>query len=153
VLALNCDRSRKVVRLALLNVRSDSALITKAESTSIASCDCARKRSRCVGCAHHWITLICSPSSIGSRLGRAKMKALKLSSLSVTTADCCCHLIKSNHTICSWSAGYRVLNKGLSACSHPTKTVGNEQYNQLLVVFRIRCRVQKVKVVMSEQCA
>jgi hypothetical protein len=34
----------------------------------------------------------CLPSSVGSRLGGADMKALKLSSLSVTTADCCYHL-------------------------------------------------------------
>jgi hypothetical protein len=96
VLALNCDRSHEVVRLALLNVRSDSALIAKAESTSMASCDRAGKVYRFVGCAHHWTTLICLPSSISSRLGGAKIKALKLSSLSVTTADCCCHLLKAD---------------------------------------------------------
>jgi hypothetical protein len=28
-------------------------------------------------------------------------------------------------------AGSRVLDKGLAVCSHPTKTVRNEQYNQL----------------------
>jgi hypothetical protein len=96
MLALNYDRSHEVIRLALLNVRSDLALITKAESTSIASCDSARKLSRYVGYAYYWITLIYLPSSIGSRLGGAKMKALKLSSLSVTTADCCCHLSKAD---------------------------------------------------------
>jgi hypothetical protein len=96
VLALNCDRSYEVVRLALLNVRSDSALIAKAESTLIARCDRAGKVCRCIGCTYHWTTLICLPPSIGSRLGGAKIKALKVSSLSVTTADCCCHLSKAD---------------------------------------------------------
>jgi hypothetical protein len=96
VLALNYDRSYEVVRLALLNVRSDSALIAKAESTLMASCDRAGKVCHYVGCTYYWITLICLPSSISSRLGGAKIKALKLSSLSVTTANCYCYLLKAD---------------------------------------------------------
>jgi len=42
------------------------------------------------------MTVNCLPSSVGNRLGGADIKALKLSSLSVTTADCCCHLLKAN---------------------------------------------------------
>jgi hypothetical protein len=63
----------------LLNVRSDSALIAKAESTSIASYDRAEKVCRCVGWAHHSMTVDRLPSSVGSQLGGADIKALKLS--------------------------------------------------------------------------
>jgi hypothetical protein len=39
---------------------------------------------------------------------------------------CCCNqqrvIIPSDHGV----AGYRVLDKGLAVCSHPTKTVRNE---------------------------
>jgi hypothetical protein len=70
-----------------------------AESTSIASCDRAGNVCRCVGCDHHLTALICLPSSISSRLGGAKIKASKLSSLSVMTADSCCHLSKANNSI------------------------------------------------------
>jgi hypothetical protein len=65
----------------LLNVRSDSVLIAKAESTSIVSCDRAGKVCRYVGWAHHSMTVSCLTSSIGSGLGGADIKALKLSSV------------------------------------------------------------------------
>jgi hypothetical protein len=42
------------------------------------------------------MTVNCLPSSVSSRLGGADIKALKLSSLSVTTADCCYHLSKAD---------------------------------------------------------
>jgi hypothetical protein len=41
---------------------------------------------------------------------------------------------QSHHRITG--AGCRVLDKGLAVCSHPTKTVRNEQYNQLLEVIK-----------------
>ena len=99
MLALSWDRYYEVVRLALLNVRSDSALIAKADSTSTASCDRAGNVCRCVGWDHHLTALMCLPSSIGSRLGGAKIKALKLSSLSVITANSYCHLLKADNSI------------------------------------------------------
>ena len=98
MLALNCDLSHDVVLLALLNVRSDLALIAKAESTLMASCDRAGKIRRYVGWAHHLITVVCLPSRVSSRLGRAEIKALKLYSLSATTADCCCYRLKADNS-------------------------------------------------------
>jgi hypothetical protein len=41
------------------------------------------------------MTVNCLPSNVGSRLGGADIKALKLSLLSVTTADCCYHPSKA----------------------------------------------------------
>jgi hypothetical protein len=45
---------------------------------------------------------------------------------------CCCNqqrvITPSDHGV----AGCGVLDKGLAVCSHPTKTVRNEQYHQLV---------------------
>jgi hypothetical protein len=45
------------------------------------------------------MTVNCLPSSVSSRLGGVDIKALKLSSLSVATADCCCHLLKADSSV------------------------------------------------------